>query len=115
MSHTHELTVDGDTYVIIVNGDWSGDAIVRKRVERPPPFHAQIAAAGDSVHIATLPGKLLIACGRQYAIREAVNALYELEDRVSALEKVPKTENLTRPHLCLDCAARIAHAAGSPR
>jgi hypothetical protein len=64
--HTFEKVVDGVTYFVHHNSDWSGEALIVRAGE-----------LGGKVEY-KLPGELLRACGRAAALEDAAKAIAEI-------------------------------------
>jgi hypothetical protein len=67
MSHTSHFTVEGVDYTVIHNGDWSGMATISRR-----------SPDGKSNILTEIPGRLLIAIGRQATLEEVVATVEDL-------------------------------------
>lgn len=70
MSHTSHFSVEGVDYTVIHNGDWSGVATISRR-----------SPDGKSNLLTEVPGKLLIAVGRQAALEEVISEVESMMGR----------------------------------
>ena len=69
MSHSTRFAVGDDTYTIVHNGDWSGDAYVYDNSQK---------GLRCPEAIVVLPGELFMAVGRQIALAEVVEKVENL-------------------------------------
>jgi hypothetical protein len=69
MAHSSKFIVDGQKYVVVHNGDWSGMAEILYEV-----MDGDVAVTRHD----RLPGKLLRLIGRQAAINEMISKLEDL-------------------------------------
>jgi hypothetical protein len=63
--HTLRVEVDGTTYYVHHNSDWSGDAIVNWKDAKED-------------HEITLPGRILVACSKQELLDTVIRKIADL-------------------------------------
>jgi hypothetical protein len=104
MSHTSRFTIENVRYVVIHNGDWSGDAeIIRLAEPKDPLDQRDPGIVGEPI---VLPGKLLQAISRQATLREITSVVETL------MGKEPKP---TGSFTCYECGGQVAPRPGVGR